>query len=327
MRVLPIGEPAFRMGLLNAAISAGAAGLVAGTVGLRTGGDLLSAMTAGLLFAVSPIVWHFSTHPEVFALNNLLVALVVAAAAHLATAREKSKSTSNIFRPAGVAAFAMGLCVCNQHTAALTVLPLTLWAVTCHIRSSKVVGLCALIFTIGLLPQLYLPIASARDPPVLWGAVHTAFVEGFLRHVLRWDYGSWSLASDWGTAQTQNASLSLGLQRYFEALPEQMTWPGVAAASAGVVLPWTSSSQLYPGGFEKCLTVTWLFYILFFFWRNNLTLIDPDVWGVVISRFTMQPNLLLCTLAGGGLSRLPRSLYSEIMQTRHWRISRTVLFS
>ena len=50
-----------------------------------------------------------------------------------------------------------------------------------------------LLFCLGLLPYIYLPIAGRLPPPGSWGAVDTR--DGFLRHVLRQEYGSLQVPS------------------------------------------------------------------------------------------------------------------------------------
>ena len=50
-----------------------------------------------------------------------------------------------------------------------------------------------LLFVLGLLPYIYLPIAGRLPPLGSWGGVDTR--EGFLRHVLRQEYGSLQVPS------------------------------------------------------------------------------------------------------------------------------------
>ena len=77
------------------------------------------------MFALSPTVWMYSTHAEVFALNNLLVAtLVYLALTHSAYISAPSAAR----RPDDVAvaaAFVIGLGISNQHSFVLSGLPNT----------------------------------------------------------------------------------------------------------------------------------------------------------------------------------------------------------
>ena len=61
-------------------------------------------------------------------------------------------------------AFLCGLALCNQHTIVLYAMPFVFWILTTMYTSGKLtaqrVGLYAGLFFAGLLPYLYLPIAS-----------------------------------------------------------------------------------------------------------------------------------------------------------------------
>jgi hypothetical protein len=71
----PLGEPAYRMNLLNAACLGVAAGLTATLVRLLTGRAWLSFAT-GVLLATTPIAWSIGTQADVHGLLLVLVAFL-----------------------------------------------------------------------------------------------------------------------------------------------------------------------------------------------------------------------------------------------------------
>ncbi len=72
----PLGEPAFRMNLLNAVCVAAAAGLTAVLVGRLTGRAWL-AFATGFLLAATPIAWSIGTHADAHGLHLALAALLL----------------------------------------------------------------------------------------------------------------------------------------------------------------------------------------------------------------------------------------------------------
>ena len=96
-----------------------------------------------------------------------------------------------------VAAFVYGLALTNQHTSVLYVVPLVLWVFARWPRSWRVPSLLArnsAAFFAGLSPYAYLPISNYYvRSPASWGRTYS--LEGFVTHLLRKEYGTFSLAS------------------------------------------------------------------------------------------------------------------------------------
>ena len=118
-------------------------------------------------------------------------------------------------------AFFIGLGLTNQHTLVFYAVPLVVWAmclVPTLLRATVILKMCT-AGLIGLLPYLYLPIASLNLPATTWGDQSTfegsaCFrdvdcgprlqlipVAGFKRHVLREEYGTFTLYS--GNTESQ----------------------------------------------------------------------------------------------------------------------------
>ncbi|KAG5177818.1 hypothetical protein JKP88DRAFT_264888 [Tribonema minus] len=176
--IVTSGAVAWGANLLACAFGAGAAAALALAVEVWTAGTRAhcpgAAAAAAVLFALSPLTWEYSVGTEVFALNNLLLALLLLASARLHRAPSA--------RAAARGALLCGLALSNQHAALLTAVPLALCAAHAlrHARLlsapllARLAGACAL----GLTP---------------WGDLRT--LHGFLRHVLREEYGTFRLGA------------------------------------------------------------------------------------------------------------------------------------
>jgi hypothetical protein len=109
------GSPAWRSNLMSCAFASLAAVFVYLTVDELTRGtrrhNAFAAASAGVLYALSPVVWLYAISSEVFAMNNFFAALIVFLVAVFA----RSDGEGN----AVVGAFVMGVAMCNQHTIVL----------------------------------------------------------------------------------------------------------------------------------------------------------------------------------------------------------------
>ena len=228
LRVLPWGSPAWRVNMVSVLCGALASGQVfrASCLLLRELQGVPAGIGAGvrpsqadaaacrwaaslgaLMFALSPTVWMYSTHAEVFALNNLLVAtLVYLALTHSAYISAPSAAR----RPDDVAvaaAFVIGLGISNQHSFVLSGLPAVFLALVKSqgslLRPAMLVKL-VLAGLAGLTPYSYLVWASRDPSSSSWGEPHS--LEGFLWHFLRRDYGTFTVLP--------GVTNSVGFRRY-----------------------------------------------------------------------------------------------------------------
>ncbi|MED6291165.1 hypothetical protein CHARACLAT_020668 [Characodon lateralis] len=130
---------------------------------------------------------------EVFTLNNLFVGLLffLTASFHCA---ENSRQRRKIMH---WGAFCCGLGLCNQHTLVLYVLVIVPWVLSrLHARKElSFLGLVSLgfCFIAGFLPYIYLPISSYLST-ARWSWGDQTTLSGLLTHLLRAEYGTFSLA-------------------------------------------------------------------------------------------------------------------------------------
>ncbi|XP_027426246.1 transmembrane protein 260 isoform X2 [Zalophus californianus] len=279
--LFPFGSVAYRVNLLCGLFGAVAASLLFFTV-FRLSGSHAGGILAAGVFSFSRLTWQWSIAAEVFSLNNLFVGLLMALTVHFeeaATAKERSKI-------AKIGAFCCGLSLCNQHTIVLYVLCIIPW-ILFRLLKEKELSLGSLLklslyFSAGLLPYVYLPISSyLNQARWTWGD-QTTFL-GFLTHLLREEYGTFSLAkSETGSSMSkillsQVTSMRTQLSLNIQALA---VWANICLARKN---------------------------------RQNPSLVE---------RFWMQSNAVVAVLAGLGLATLAsesnRVLNTSGLQCLEW---------
>ncbi|XP_040268705.1 transmembrane protein 260 isoform X2 [Bufo bufo] len=272
MVLLPIGSIAYRVNLLCSFCGAVAASLLFRTT-VRLSGSYTAGILAAGLYSFSRLTWQWSIAAEVFSLNNLFVVMLMG----LTVEFHKAKTVSERSKISLYGAFCCGLSLCNQHTVVLYIVCIVIWVLGHQFLHKELsfsylvkLGLC---FATGLLPYSYLIVSSYfNQARWTWGDQTT--VQGLLTHLLREEYGTFSLAKS-------EAGSSMG-----ETLME----------SVSIV---------------SLFTAMLLGYSLFFSWRANLNITKPLFLGVV-ERFWMQSNIVVCALAGHGLALLIRSIRSKM---------------
>jgi len=238
-------SPAYRVNAFSALLGALTAALIyvstASLLGRVSGKSLhvvaqhLLAASAAISFALSPLVWMYSVGAEVFVLNNLFIALLLALFVHYSeSALEASRlalsetsiegknqvarsGIAKLQRVTCIASFVCGLALCNQHTSILLILPMSLWVAWSQLQfpifdkvnrparfsllTSSSIALYILSLLMGLIPYIHMPIAhSFWRNRGSWG--DTTSLKGFIHHFLRSDYGTLRLfARDDKTAE------------------------------------------------------------------------------------------------------------------------------
>ncbi len=180
MSWLPGSSPAHTAALATAIL--GAAAILAMHAACRAwGARPLGASVAVAILAGAPVVLRLHTSAEVFALNDLLAALVLWLAAAAGPLRG--------IRRIAVLGFVAGLGMSNQHTIVLLA-PVGVLGAIRGIREASLprpasagIGVAAL--ALGLLPYAYLLVAP--DTAASWGQVGS--LSELVAHFTRADYG------------------------------------------------------------------------------------------------------------------------------------------
>ncbi|MGH7434124.1 MAG: protein O-mannosyl-transferase family [Polyangiaceae bacterium] len=146
-----------------------------------------AAAVAAAAYGVSPLAWRLATEAEVFALNALLAALLLWAAAP----RLSMPPATRVVSLAGLAGLAL-----SNHLTIVLLGPIGLFAAFHALRASAFRARTALssaaAFGAGLLPYLYCyEVGRAPNGRYVWGEPGTW--EGLVRHVSRADFGTFSL--------------------------------------------------------------------------------------------------------------------------------------
>jgi hypothetical protein len=294
---LPLGNPAWRLNLLSAVCDAGAASILYLAVAHWSGSLWAGGTTAGL-FAFSPVIWRYALCAEVFALNNLLVALLVLLAVLYDDRAELGYALWG--------AFVFGLGVSNHHTIIFTGAPLLAWAVWRGHRALRVprdVVILLALFGAGLLPYLYLPIAAAGSSPVSWGASSTW--TGFWTHVLRREYGTLHLAVS-GIAPAASASATAAAwARDLVESPGAWCLPLGALGVAACARSW----RRRPLGLVFLAAPLVSLGVIALL--GNLPVYNP-LYRWIVARFWQQPDIFVFVLCGLGVAELKRWLPRKV---------------
>lgn len=230
-----------------------------------------------------------------------------------------------------------GLALCNQHSATLALGPLVICVLRALVKESllsfrTLAELGGIWFLLGLSPHVALVFSAMNPQQGSWG--DTSSMQGFLRHVLRAEYGTLKLGIP--DANTEGALERIGeylvdssSQTMHLGLPMAVLGIGWAIASCDTTAT-TSTKQREDirrmRDFGVGLAAAWAFYVTI--WHSvlsNISLHRP-MSRAVHARFWIQPNLLLCVAAGGGLGLVANTIASYLWRgSRRCRLSKRLI--
>jgi hypothetical protein len=287
---LSVGTLAWRFNLLSGISDAGAAAVLFLAVA-RWSGSRWAGGAAAAVFAFSPLVWLYAISAELFALNNLFVALLL----WMAVLYEQTHAR----RYALLGAFLFGLGFSNHQTIVFTGVPLSIWVLWTGRRelwTPRNVILLSVFFAAGLLPYLYLPVAGGNNVPVTWGDTQTW--PGFWTHVLRSEYGTLRLS----VAHPAQTDFIAVVSSWLYDLAFQFTWPGIGLACIGVGwICFRGRSRI----FSSVAMIPPVLAVLVFSLFGNLPVADPLQRGI-LARFWQQPELYACAWVAFGFLAIGR---------------------
>jgi len=275
-------SPAWSVNLLTAVCGAMAAGvltwLVADLTGLWAAG-----LVAGACLGLAPLCWQHAVAAEVFTLNNLLAAVLLALGLRLS----RRPDAATLVGLAGV----LGLSLSHHHTVVLIVpgLAWLAWPAR-HLLRGRTLALAVSALGTGLLPYLY-PLIRAQDNPGLnWDDPRNL---GALWHLFRRaDYGSLSLLPESVRGLFQEASPLDQLPVYLQTM-----LGGSHLVVAGLILAgawWLARRDHRALG---ALLGVWFVSGPAFLMYARYPLEDP-FWVGVVQRFYLLPHVALSILAG-----------------------------
>jgi len=287
VRLVPVGNDAFRAALVSAGLAAACLAALCDAVQRLTRNEWAGIVAAGAL-GFSTTFWHYATVAEVLAGAALTVALVIAVAVRIAQG----------WRGAGALA-ALGLAVAtgiaNHHTV-LLLAPLAIWAFVAGLgRPWSIAALargtaaCVLGLSAGFLSYLWLLIPSDGW---LWG--RTTTLPGLLHHFLRGDYGTTrlSITEDvvhWWSHPTI----------YLQRTCAEFVFVFVLLAVMGMVIAFRKGPAR---GMLLALLATWV--VMGPLFLSVCKLAPEGIKLAVIVRFHILPNTVLALFIGLGIAAL-----------------------
>ena len=238
--MLPFSSVIGGLNTLSALVMAATAGVTAALIN-----DVLARTTTkasstskwviadavALLVAFSPTIWSQATSIEVYALNTLLLVLVLFVGLR----------SSNNVKFTALGGLLVGLMFANHLSVAFLVPGLlVLWWMLQPDNNTAKKHLPWLLSPLVFGASLYalLPLRSAQTPPINWGWVHRGWDE-FLYHVKGTQFGVWMFSED--DAVTVNSNI------FFDLANQELLWGGWLAVIIGLFAAWKSSKPLAVG--------------------------------------------------------------------------------
>lgn len=245
--LLPWRDIAYRLNLMSAFFAAGAVAVVylAILTIIRDAEDdprsqlrpIVAAAVGSLILAFSPAFWSQAIITEVYALNAFCLSLVILLMLRAGRLDQGLTGLSSPRISLWLLALACGLSLGN-HLLMLLFLPSVVIFLSLRCRRRFLVRDLVIAlgwFALGLLPYLYLPLSSGKNPMVNWGDPRD--LQGFL----------WVVTA----APYQSMLFSLPLHQVIDRLlfwvsmiPQQLTWIGVLLLVIGFWHCWEADPPL-----------------------------------------------------------------------------------
>ncbi len=266
------------------------------------GASPAGAAFAAVVYATSPRAWGLATEAEVFTLNALVGAVVVALAAPGGPARGTRRTV--------LLGLAAGAGLANHLTVVLLA-PVGLDGAARGARESgnrlRAWALGALALLPGLLTYGYL-VAVARHPGDRWVWADVSTAAGLLRHVVRADYGVGRLATHGGPPApgAQLGALAVHALRDLLVVPTLLG----CAAVVGAVARWLRGlhrgrpADDHAARSAAVLAATLALAGPLFAARFNIAL--TGVGWAIVARFHLLPEVLLSVFVAQGADAAAR---------------------
>lgn len=241
------------------------------------------------IFGFCHSTWEWAAQLEVFTLNNLLCLLILTT---LMDYKEKKCS-----KTVELGIFFSGLALTNQHTSVLFVIPIAVNILINERPKPLTLLKWILIAALPLSLYLYLPISSIfTKAKWTWGDCST--ISGILTHVLRSEYGTFSLASG-HSSRSFLPNVAVNLAHFQLEYGLIYTTLGLFAIPLCLI----PSQNVRQNAKNRIVVFLFVIYTSFFAWRSNLDPYNSLFYGV-LQRFYLQNGMLLIVLASVLLSKI-----------------------
>jgi len=296
--LLPVRDIAYRLNMLSALCAAGAVAMLY-LASRRLGVHPVAAISAGGLLAVSPVFWSQAIIAEVYALNTLFVAMILALA--IAYGRSEAHRLTTLL----ALAFSAGLSLTHHRTIVLLFLPLLLYIVLSELRAPRAVRLrltaavilkLVILFALPSLLYAYIPLRGMA----------ASSIDGTYQNTLR-GFTSWILGSSYTIFLRSNPlnQPALSASAYLALLMEQFSLGGLILAVIGA--GWLF---LRRGREFLLLTLAGLMFVVFVHFYH---VADAPVFLI--------PSFVVVALAGGaGVHVLVVATFARVRDTLSARL-------
>lgn len=227
-------SPAFMVGLISV-FSSALAVLIYYFLSLQFTKNKFIALVSSFVLAFNYLFWFYAEIAEVFALNNLLIVLLI----FLGFMYYKYRKEKILY----ALSFFIGLSFTNHQTIILiypSLLILVLANYKKIFKKPKFVIKNILFLLSGFLVYLYIPIAASFTPIVNWDRVSD--LKSFLRLLLRQDYGTFKAGAFEAPTFVQRVII---LKTYFSDIILQLTLPVVLLNILGVFYLFLKDKRLF----------------------------------------------------------------------------------
>jgi 4-amino-4-deoxy-L-arabinose transferase-like glycosyltransferase len=157
-KIIFFGNIGWRVNLMSAFFAALTVTILYFIIKKLTKNDIV-AFCSSLFFAFSDIFWSQAIRTEVYSLDLFFLALI----SYLLLLWHDTEKRKYLY----LTALAFGLSLCNHHMMALAAPPVLIFVLVRQWReviNFKNIVICFLLFLVGLLPYIYLPIRTALAP-------------------------------------------------------------------------------------------------------------------------------------------------------------------
>lgn len=272
---IPFSTPAWRAGLMSSIPHAVTLVFVY-LFTKRLTKSVAAGVFAALLLAGNYLFFLYSVTPEVFALFDVFVILIL-----------------YFLDSPYLLAFLFGLALTHHHVI-LFFVPAIFYNVYNRYRHYNYYRI-GFSFLLGLVPYLYVPIAARGTAIINWD--RAVDWKGFVHLVTRADYGSFVANGFYGALPIHRL---LQLKAYAQFLVFDLTWLGVALTILGFVFVWRRLRRVF-----WVLLLSLLFIGPWFFFYASFPLMNRFSLGTY-ERFLLPSYVLLAIVIGVGYDMLSR---------------------
>jgi hypothetical protein len=233
LRIVPFGSVAWRCNLFSALCTALSLAPLFAAI-LELGLRRRAAVVGAAVWACSGTLWAQSVITEVYGMNALFLTTSLWLVLRWNSTRKEGWLLA--------LSLVLGLGIAHHHSIAFFALALVAWILTrrrLKVVQGRLIGRCAVVAGVGLLPNAYLPLAASHDPVMNWG--DPSSLDRLVKHVTRSQYGSTAPLK----VVTPRSVQRYGRQLAYAGgvLTNDLAWPVAIAAGLALLLAGVHTAQ------------------------------------------------------------------------------------